>query len=231
MRRKEGSVRAVWRRALSFLFPAAVVLLLLVREPMGYALFLFAAVLLHEAGHYFAFFLLGEPPPALSGRAGGLLFTPRGGTLTYGRELVIAAAGPLFNLFAALALIPAIRGEGVREASFCFFAINLLSALFNLLPLSGFDGGRVLFCLTSMLLSPDAASRFCDVISGVFVLLFYFSALFLFLFSDGFGYSFPISLLLLYGEAKRTGIISGEFGSIREKNGDFARKRNKAAGK
>lgn len=215
---KKGGAGAVWRRALSFLFPAAVLLLLFLREPTGYALFLVSALLLHEAGHCFAFFLLGEPPPALSGRLGGLLLSPRGGALSYGRELIVALAGPLFNLLAAAALIPAIRGGAGKEASFCFFAINLLSALFNLLPLAGFDGGRVLFCLFAMLLSPRVARVLSEVISGIFLLLFYFCSLFLFLFSDGFGYSFPLSLLLLLCEGRRTGILFRDFGSICKKN-------------
>lgn len=217
----------LWRRALSFLFPVAVALFLLWREPVGYALFLLAAVLVHEAGHLFAFLALGEPPPLLTGRAGGLLLSPRGQVLSYGRELIVAAAGPLFNILTALALIPALHG-GRGEASFCFFALNLLSALFNLLPIAGFDGGRVLFCLTSLLLPSRLSRGICDVFSVVFLLFFYFSALFLFLFESGGEYSFLLSLFLLYKEGVRVGAFGGDFVSNREKNGGFARKERMA---
>lgn len=215
------------KRALSFCFPLAVALFLLWREPVGYALFLFAAVFVHEAGHLFAFLALGEPTPLFSGRAGGLLLSPRGGVLSYGRELVIAAAGPFFNILTALALLPALHGAW-GEASFCFFALNLLSALFNLLPITGFDGGRVLFCLASLLLPSRPARGICDGCSLIFLLLFYFSALFLFLFGRGGEYSFLLSLFLLYGEGRRTGILDSNFVRDREKNGGFERKRRMA---
>lgn len=230
MRKKRRALFRFGRRALSFLFPLGVAAFLLFREPPGYALFLFAAVILHEVGHLFAFFLLGEPPPSLSGRAGGLLLSPRGEMLSYRRELLVASAGPLFNLLAAVALIPALQGGAQREASFCFFALNLLSALFNLLPIAGFDGGRVLFCLSSILLPPRAARVFCDLLSGASVLLFYFSALFLFLFTNDAGYSFLLAIFLLVQEGKRTGVVFFDSKSIREKKEGFERKREKARG-
>jgi Zn-dependent protease len=231
MRKKGRAFFRFGQRALSFLFPLGVAAFLLLREPLGYALFLLAAVILHEAGHLLAFFLLGEPPPSLSGRAGGLLLSPRGEMLSYRRELLVASAGPLFNLLAAVALIPALQGGAQREASFCFFALNLLSALFNLLPIAGFDGGRVFFCLSAMLLPPRAARFFCDLVSGISVLFFYFSALFLFLFTDGAGYSFLLAIFLLCEEGKRTGALSFRFESICEKKRGFERKRVMAGGR
>ena len=213
------------RRALSFLFPALAVGALLWLEPLGYTLFLLAAVLLHETGHFVAFLVLGEPLPSLSGRAGGLLFTPKGGLLSYKRELLVAAAGPFFNLLGCAVLLPALRGGVDHEASFCFFALNLLSALFNLLPIAGFDGGRVLSCLLFLLLPMRAARIVSDLVSAVAVLFFYFSALFLFLFTDGGGYSFLLALFLLAEEGRRTGVIFLRFARFSEKTRAFARKR------
>lgn len=222
---KRKAHTALWRRAFSFLFPALAVGLILWLEPLGYALFLLAAVLLHETGHFVAFLALGEPLPSLSGRAGGLLFTPKGELLSYKRELLIAAAGPLFNLLGCAALLPALQNGVEHEASFCFFALNLLSALFNLLPIAGFDGGRVLFCALSLLL-PARAARVCsDLVSVTAVLFFYFSALFLFLFTDGGGYSFLLALFLLAEEGRRTGVIFLRFGRFSEKTRAFVRKR------
>ncbi len=231
MREKRRAFSRLLRRALSFLFPVGAAVFLLLREPPGYALFLFAAVILHEVGHLFAFFLLGLPSPSFSGRAGGLLLSPRGKMLSYRCELLVAAAGPLFNLFAAVSLIPALQGSGTHEASFCFFALNLLSAFFNLLPIAGFDGGRVLFCLASMHLPSREVRIFCDLVSGISVLFFYFSSLFLFLFSKNAGYSFLLALFLLCAEGKRTRIISFPFESIHEKNGGFASKHAMAGGR
>jgi Zn-dependent protease len=147
--------------------------------------------------------------------------------LSYGHELLVAAAGPLFNLFLAVALIPALHGaEG--EATFCFFAINLLSAFFNLLPIVGFDGGRVLFCISSLLFPSRFARGFCELVSLFFLLLFYFGALFIFLCENGGEYSFLLSLFLLYGEGVRAGVLTRDFASICEKNSGFGRKGRKA---
>ena len=158
----------------------ALVALLLATEPTGYALFLLAAVTLHETGHLAAFLLCGERLPTFRGRGFGFLMTPQGGLLSYKKELAIAAAGPLFNLAACLCLLPALRAGQAQEATFCFFAINLLTAGFNLLPIGGFDGGRILSALLMLLLPPRAGEAISGGISLSCSLLFYFCAKFVF---------------------------------------------------
>jgi hypothetical protein len=130
MRKKGRALFRFGRRALSFLFPLGVAAFLLLREPLGYALFLLAAVILHEAGHLLAFFLLGEPSPSLSGRAGGLLLSPRGEMLSYRRELLVASAGPLFNLL-ALGVLPEYVAN-VLFSALIFSIMRILMALFRI---------------------------------------------------------------------------------------------------
>ena len=66
-------------------------------------------------------------------------------------EVLVAAAGPLSNLLIALVFGVLIRtGEGVLPDSFIHIAIltvmvNIVLALFNLVPIPPLDGSKVLF--------------------------------------------------------------------------------------
>lgn len=181
------------------LWPAYILL----TEPTGYALFLLSAILLHETGHIFAFLVLGEPLPTLAGRRLGLLLTPRRPLLSYGREIFICVAGPLFNLLAACALIPALRTGQATDAHFCFFAFHLFTAIFNLLPIDGFDGGRILFAGLSLAFSPVLAQKASSFFSLLFALAFYFAGIYLCFLAGVSVQALAFSFLLLAGEAKR----------------------------
>ena len=176
---------------------------ILLSEPIGYALFLLSAILLHETGHIFAFLVLGEPLPSLVGRRLGLLLTPRRPFLSYGREIFICAAGPLFNLLAAAALIPALRGGHATDAHFCFFTFHLFTALFNLLPIEGFDGGRILFAVLSLAFPQALAEKTSVAFSLLFTLVFYFTGIYLCFLARASIQPLAFSLLLLAGEGKR----------------------------
>lgn len=196
------TLRRALARALPYLWPVALVGFILLSEPPAYALFLLAAIALHETGHLFAFLACGEPMPQLAGRQFGLLLTPLGGTLTYKKELIICASGPLLNLAACIALIPALRREA-SEASFCFFALNLFTALFNLLPISGFDGGRMLSAALSLTCPARVARAVCAAISIAGTLFFYFFALFFSFVAGGGVYPFLLAAFLLWSEGAR----------------------------
>lgn len=216
--RTGGARRDVVRRALPFLFPLFWVVWLFATVTPGYALFLLAAVLLHECGHLCAFFLCREPLPRLFGREFGFSLVPRTPFLSFRHEIIICAAGPGFNLLAAACLLPALRGGGATEANFCFFAVQLFTALFNLLPIRGFDGGRVFSALSALCLPPRAAACLAGAVSLACLLLLYFTGAFLFFLAGGSGELLLLSLFLLYGEARR-------FPRLFEHSGDFGRKR------
>ena len=149
---------------------------------------LLSAVLLHEGGHLLAFYLLGEPAPRPSAVLAGLTLSPLR-PLPYRHELSIAAAGPLSNLLFALPLLLFGSGKGILLLGW----VHLLTALVNLLPLKGSDGGRVLFSLLALLLPLRIAEAISSLLSlSVFFLLLFFF-LFLLLFEGGGGV-----LLLLF---------------------------------
>lgn len=111
----------------------------------------------HELGHWTAIRALGGQVSRLRLSAAGAELRLEG-TLSYGGELVCALAGPLVNL--ALAMGAARMGAVV------FAGLNLALGLFNLLPVSVLDGGRVLACLTCVLFGPEGARRVSVCVDG-----------------------------------------------------------------
>ncbi len=145
---------------------------------------LFPATLLaaawHECGHLLAARALGVRLRLLELDIPGARLFPLGPLPSYAAEGWLAAAGPAASFLLAALLLP-LQGE--------FFAAVLASTLslglFNLLPVSGFDGGRVLGAVVTPLFGERAGTQSVRIAS-------YLSIFFLF--------SLSASLLLRYGE-------------------------------
>lgn len=128
-----------------------------------FILVLFACVLLHEFGH------------ALTGKRYGvttknIVLLPIGGVANMEKmpekpveELWVALAGPAVNLVIAVVLFFILRQTGgmpnlldmdaqMSSSNFLFnlFLVNVILALFNLIPAFPMDGGRVLRALLAM---------------------------------------------------------------------------------
>lgn len=91
------------------------------------------------------------------------------GRLSYGGELLAAAAGPAVNLILALLL-----GYGGRLWSplYLFAGAQLVLGVFNLLPVLPLDGGSLLWNLAAWLTEPYTADRVAGVVGfGVAALL------------------------------------------------------------
>ena len=135
-------------------------------RPLEYLAALTAA-LLHELGHVFAARRCGVPLRSFSIELLGARLDLASGVITYRDELLIAAAGPAVNLASALALYPLISrfggGPGLFISALTAASVGL--AFLNLLPVSGFDGGRILYCLLSLFLSPAVVFRVGQVLS------------------------------------------------------------------
>lgn len=112
----------------------------------------------HELGHWVAIGLLGGRVDRLRLCAAGAEMRLEG-SMSYGRELVCALAGPAVNLLLALA---AARLGG--ERALVFAGMNLALGCFNLLPLSVLDGGRCLLCMGQPRLGPDRMQRLLQTV-------------------------------------------------------------------
>lgn len=119
----------------------------------------FLLSLAHETGHIAAACISGLPPKSITFYAGGIKMSVENGTGSRGlaREIFVLSAGCAVNLVLALFL----HLSGMRLAAM----ISLGLGLFNLLPLSSLDGGRLIYAVCEYL-SPvsDVASaqKICD---------------------------------------------------------------------
>ena len=113
--------------------------LLLTDTPALLAALLLAAFL-HELAHYAVLRLCGVPTACftLTG-LGASLYVPELHRLSYGAELLSAAAGPLVNLL--LWVMLSLTG---RDELSLFAGAQMVLGVLNLLPVRPMDGGRIL---------------------------------------------------------------------------------------
>lgn len=107
---------------------------------------------------------------------------------SYHSESLVALGGPLANLFgSALAVLlgmifPALHGFNVQ-----FVPTSLYLCLLNLLPIPGFDGGRLLLCFLCAekkhfpSLSPELADRILHIGGDILLLMLWCIAVYLML--------------------------------------------------
>lgn len=123
------------------------------------------ACILHEVGHYIVIRLLGNEVKSIHLSVIGAEMRMKG-TFGYWQEIAAAFAGPAVNLLLALFFSKWVWGH-------TFAGLNLVLGLFNLLPISKLDGGRILYCLNALVLGPNCASdirNFVDYIMTIFLL-------------------------------------------------------------
>ena len=148
-------------------FFAVTMLLALWLTRSDYLLPLVLSVIIHEFGHVLAARICKVRFCKLKlGIFGAALF-PENTTYSYGTEIIICLGGPAFNFATAFwgCIIPSNSHfwQTFILSSLCLGAVNLL-------PILGFDGGRIFLSILSLVFSPDAAHKLIRIIS--FVLIF-----------------------------------------------------------
>ncbi len=161
--------------------PGAVLLLcvMLFTGDMLFPATLFAAAW-HECGHLLAARLLGVRLRRLELDIPGAQLFPAGALPSYAAEGWLAVAGPAASFLLAALVFP-LNGSFFGAV----WAATLSLGLFNLLPISGFDGGRVLGAVVTPLLGERAGAR--AVLVGSYLSVFFL-------------FSLCATLLLRYGE-------------------------------
>lgn len=140
---------------ISFLF-AAVITLMLACDRTGLVLPTLFAVFVHEIGHLFAMWLLECGPKRIKLIPTSVQITAPI-TKRYRNDILIALFGPLVNfLFTLIFYLNFMLFK--NELSFYYAGLNLIIGLFNSLPVSGLDGGTVLYSVISKKTNPNRAA-------------------------------------------------------------------------
>ncbi len=149
----------------------AVLLLMFFLKGTKFALLVLGAAAVHEAGHLVFAKLLGVPLVKAKGSLFGMWLSYDFSNKGYFVQIAVSCAGALFNVICAVVFLFCTKGS--PEAVFFVFS-NLALAVFNLMPVSRFDGMGVFRCLL-LTLTHDVckAERVCRRVSQVFSFLFF----------------------------------------------------------
>lgn len=157
------TVRITWH------FLAVITFMLSLRT--GTVLYAVLFSMLHELGHLACMLALGNKPQCVSFELTGInILRNESTSVSLTQEILTAISGPLANLI--LFLFFALLWGKIGEEKFLSMAsVNLILMTFNLLPIKGLDGGKVLYYFISKCFSFKAAKTVLTVSSVVFVIL------------------------------------------------------------
>ena len=147
-------------------YPLLVVAALaLAFDQNGWLVLYLTAAGLHELGHLAAIMLLGGRVRHITAGLGGMKidYTTRRQS-SYAADILTALAGPAANLI-LMALCAAAARLWPGEDLYYFCGVNLLLALFNLVPAAPLDGGRAVRALLFALIGPDRGERAARAVS------------------------------------------------------------------
>ncbi len=117
----------------------------------------FIAVVLHEMSHILATRLCGGTISSIDVRIFGIRAeVPELEYMSYKREIIIAAAGPLAGILTALCAAVTAKVFGDVNLNY-FIGINVVISAINLIPVYPLDGGRIVLAGSLSLFSLKCA--------------------------------------------------------------------------
>ena len=141
----------------------------------------FLAAAFHECGHLLMAKLLGIELKELRLDLFGAQLSVSTPSIPYTYEFLLCAAGPLFSLLLSLLHHFAYASSFVSELS----SASLFLGLLNLIPVRGFDGGRMLHAFVSLVANPFVADLLERFITGMFLIFLWGISVYLMLLSGG----------------------------------------------
>lgn len=146
---------------------AVTVTFLLTIDRTGILLPMLAATFIHELGHIVAMKLLGAAPKQVILQPCSVIIVNRFPSQVDTGDLIVSLSGPLANIIAALPLYIAFRLTGnVVFAN--WYAVQIITAVFNLIPVFGLDGGKILLVIAGKILGSEKAVTLLKIVSLLF---------------------------------------------------------------
>lgn len=149
--------------SVSPIFMSAVTLMLIF-DKTGMFVYVALSAGIHETGHIIALRLFGNYPRRISLSPFSLEIIPAHPPSGIFQEISVSFGGAAANLIASGVLLP--LGFSLKEPFFTAFAAsNTALCIFNLLPLSGLDGGDILMIFATAILDSKRAAFLCKTVS------------------------------------------------------------------
>lgn len=148
----------------------AFIALLFLTDKTGMMSVTASAVVIHELGHIIAMKLFGAMPERIELKPAVLHIIKPKRSLSYKKEIGILAAGPLAGTLAAAAGAALFFLIEKKEIFLWIFTSNAALSIFNMLPISELDGGKILEYCLSLKLTAVTAKKISLTISCLFVI-------------------------------------------------------------
>ena len=191
-------------------------IIFLTKFQSAFVLPLFCAITLHEMGHLFVARLLKIKIKSFNlSLLGARIETQE--TLPYANEFLLAAGGPFFGFLGfAFALPYATQNPNnsiVQSFLLPFAIISLCLTIFNLIPLSTLDGGRMAFCLMCHIFSLPFALKIIRLTSFLTLFSFWIFSVYLVI-KISVGLSMLIFCSIFFAKCFIFDIKNGDFESF-----------------
>jgi stage IV sporulation protein FB len=184
------------RYKIDFTFALTVTLMVILCKDETVIISLLSSVL-HEMGHLFCMYCFGQRVDRVTFGAFGIRIDRQlTRSLSYKREAVIAGGGIVVNFIIALV---GVVGYYITDSFFCLklTLVNIIIALFNMIPVDTLDMGRVLRYTLLVWTDESKCDRILSIISFI-SLIFLGGICFLYSLLIGFNPSLIIVTLYLY---------------------------------
>lgn len=143
-------------------------------DESGYGIMGLYACLIHEIGHLIAMVTCRLNPDEILFYGAGIRIKAYDEyKLSYNKEIFILSFGSITNLL----VFAVLYYTSDRGSIGIFAAIHLLIGLFNLLPITIFDGGRILELVLMRRMRVNTAALISQIVSAICTLAMLFAAI------------------------------------------------------
>lgn len=149
---------------ISFLF-SAVITVMLATDRTGMIVPALFAIIMHEIGHLFAMWALECAPKRIKLIPASIQITSPF-SQRYKNDIIIALCGPAVNFILFLTLYFNYLAFK-NELTLYYALLNLIIGLFNSMPVTGLDGGTVLFSILAKRLELSTATLIVRIVTVI----------------------------------------------------------------